>query len=355
MKSFITKISQIAFILVILSLGNSAFANYYTPNDFYQNIQFLPQPQYQNIIPYVSTNNPTSIYITSATLSAYISGNGSLVNGWIEMPCYSSNQYDVQYNISSATFAATVYSLSPSTTYSYCAVAQNQLTGQITRGNTISFMTNSNPITYTYPSTPTISASTMTASSIDRSSAVLNANISNPLSNTISGYFEYGTTVYLGSQTQVRTLGSQTSISFNDLISGLSENTIYYYRVVASGPAGITRGNIEILNTLGSPKPVSYTPKANTVKSIPPATTTPVLPAVNPDANQSSLGAAAILGGGAFPRDVNTWLLIVIIVLVIILIARTYYISGHKDGYYYQLNNNTVPPQISNDDAKNIH
>ena len=202
----------------------------------------------------------------SATLTGYASGNGNNINTWIEYPCYGS-QYGIQNNVSSANLSATVYSLSPNTTYSYCAVAQNQTGGQIIRGNVVYFTTSSyytppaSPV-YVAPTTVTTSTSAITtvATNVSQNSAELNGLLMNTTSYASNTYFEYGTTTNLGTRTDSKNVGTGTNINFSNIINNLSQNTIYYFRANVENPNGVARGKIEIFQTLGrGVKPVVVT------------------------------------------------------------------------------------------------
>lgn len=379
MKSFITKSAQILFVLFILSVGNSAFASYYASGSGYnagfhpnrviylpqpQQIQYIPvqQPQviyqqpiqYQNTTPSVSTSAPSSVGATAATLSGYVSGNGYLVNSWIEFPCYSSSQYGTQYNISNVDLSPTVYNLFPNTSYSYCAVAQNPSNNQIVRGNSVSFITAPNPVTTI--TTPVFTAVTKSASGVDRSSVVLNGSINNPfIYSSVSEYFEYGTTIYMGSQTTPRVLGSQNYIDFSESVSGLSENTNYYYRTVAVNPGVTTKGSIQVFTTLGNPQIAPASNTTNIKNQQAPATQ---VPTVNPNVNQAPLSASAIFGSSLIPVDANTWLILILIVITLVLVVRTFYIQGHRNGYDHHMNQSMAQistPVVHNDETKNTH
>ena len=74
--------------------------------------------------------------------------------------------------------------------------------------------------------------STNSATNITQSSATLNGYV-NPynISNT-TRWFEWGTTQSLGNKTNSISHGS-TAMNVSDTISGLANNTTYYFRVVA--------------------------------------------------------------------------------------------------------------------------
>ena len=89
------------------------------------------------------------------------------------------------------------------------------------------------------------SAITNIATRIGTSGAQLNgiAIISN---NQLSeGWFEYGRTESLGNVTSSRSIGSARTTDFSSVVTGLSSNTVYYYRAVMRNSQGTFRGDIE--------------------------------------------------------------------------------------------------------------
>ena len=322
----------------------------YPPQSYYPP-QPQPQPYYPR--PTVSTYNPSYTGSNSVTLAGVTGGNGGSINAWLEFPCYGS-QYGNRYNVSAADLSASVYNLSPSTQYSYCAVAQSTQSGQIIRGNVVSFYTTSNT---TFINTPSLFVTTKGASNVDKTSAVLNGTISNPSTINISGYFEYGSTVSLGSRTASQNFGYQTLATLSASLPGLSENSIYYYRTVAQGPTGEVRGTIEIFKTLTSPKTNTiYVPATDTkaitkdkeVKTPPATTEQPIIaPIINEE--QNNLAAAAVLGAGGLTSNWIFWFLSAIIILLLVLIARTFY---PKEEYSHVA---PLTPPHEGDEANHAH
>ncbi len=99
---------------------------------------------------------------------------------------------------------------------------------------------------------PTISYNnevvTTVATNITETSARLNGLLSETsLINSSYVYFEYGETVNLGLRTPSRL---SSTANFNELLSGLKTNTIYFFRAVAQGYNGkVYKGAIEIFST----------------------------------------------------------------------------------------------------------
>ncbi|ETB64103.1 TPA: hypothetical protein DIC38_00710 [Candidatus Nomurabacteria bacterium] len=90
---------------------------------------------------------------------------------------------------------------------------------------------------------------TTVATNITQNSALLNGLVTNSNSTTANVYFEYGTSVNLGSRTGTKTVNGNSS--FSDYVYGLKANTIYYFRAVSENNNGISRGSIQVFRTIG--------------------------------------------------------------------------------------------------------
>ncbi len=90
----------------------------------------------------------------------------------------------------------------------------------------------------------TASVVTVDASSITQSSARLNGLLVNSGGYATNGYFQWGTTSALGTATSAISLGS-VGTNFYTTIFGLSPNTTYYFRAVATNALGTFYGDIE--------------------------------------------------------------------------------------------------------------
>ena len=89
---------------------------------------------------------------------------------------------------------------------------------------------------------------TTVATNITRNEAQVNGYITNSSYYNSNVYFEYGSTVNLGSRTNSKTTGGNSS--FNEMLTGLNPDTIYYFRAVGEGADGVSKGSIEIFKTL---------------------------------------------------------------------------------------------------------
>ena len=91
---------------------------------------------------------------------------------------------------------------------------------------------------------------TGSASSVTLNSATLNGTV-NPNGEATTYYFEYGTDTNYGSTTSSVSAGSGTSaVSVNDSISGLSSDTTYHYRLVATNSEGTSYGDDKTFSTV---------------------------------------------------------------------------------------------------------
>lgn len=99
----------------------------------------------------------------------------------------------------------------------------------------------------------TPSVETLPASPIGEKGATLRGTVS-PNGGETKTFFEYGTTASYGSKTAEVSIGSGTSaLETSTAIAGLSANTLYHYRVVASNPSGSSQGIDNVFTTVGPP------------------------------------------------------------------------------------------------------
>lgn len=100
-------------------------------------------------------------------------------------------------------------------------------------------------------------AVTTVATNVNQTGAQLNGILTG--STGANTYFEYGPTVNLGYRTNSRYVNSNTN--FSDVISGLSSNTIYFFRMNSDCLNGISQGSIEVFRTLVIQNPINPNPK----------------------------------------------------------------------------------------------
>ncbi len=205
----------------------------------------------------VTTNYPTNITDTSAILQGYVSTNNSSsanITRWFEWGTSNST-----YNLGNTVYASgtqsysgsfnySLYGLSPNHVYYYKACAQSTASssGPVC-GQVLSFTTTGG-IIYS-----NVSVTTTPASSITQSSAVLNALVLNSSNDSVTGWFEYGPTTSMGQYSTQQVLGTNSTLSFFNTVTGLSSNTTYYFRAVARANDGTLKyGQILSFRTLST-------------------------------------------------------------------------------------------------------
>ncbi len=206
-------------------------------------------------VPSITTNSPTGVNITSATLNGFVNGNGLNTNSWFEWGTnYSSliqSTSQNSYGTTSSSYNAYLSGLNGNTTYYYRAVAENSQ-GRV-YGSVLSFTTspdsNTNPNyggynngSYPYYNGSQPSVATNSATNITDTNATINGFVNgNNLSTT--AWFEWGTSASMGNSTTQNFYGYNFS-NYNILLTGLTPNTVYYYRAVAQNVQGRVFGNI---------------------------------------------------------------------------------------------------------------
>jgi len=206
-------------------------------------------PPYQNL-PSVTTYAPTNTSSNWAILNGYVNPNGtSNTTRWFE---WGTQQYSLNNSTtklgqgsSASNFSETVSSLSPNTYYYYRAVAQNS-SGTV-YGGIQSFYT-----TGDYYNPPGNNqqpfVSTSNATNVSNYSATLNCYVNPYNTYGTTRWFEWGTTQSLGNRTVTLSHGS-TAGNASETVTGLSNNTTYYFRCVAQNQYGINYGTILSLYT----------------------------------------------------------------------------------------------------------
>ncbi|MBP9714947.1 MAG: DUF11 domain-containing protein [Candidatus Pacebacteria bacterium] len=229
--------------------------------------------------PEVTTKNATNIDERSATLNGEVENWNFKVNEdegevWFE---YSDDRDDLEDDDGEDTgredmddeddFSDRISGLRKDTTYYFRAVARND--SGTDYGSIRSFRTedgggtNNNTCTSNNCAPQAV---TTLATNIGSSSARLNGlGIIN--GNAVStGYFEWGTSSFLGASTPSNTIGISGSNPYSFSLFGLSPSTTYFYRAVVVNQYGTSRGDISTFrtNTGGSVAGSSTTVVRNT-------------------------------------------------------------------------------------------
>ena len=242
-------------------------------------------------LPSVITYPAEGIGENFAILKGFVDPNNTTnTSRWFEWGTNSSSLTNTTIKLgqgpNAGTFNETLTGLSGATTYYYRAVAQNGA-GTV-YGGIQSFYT-----TGTGGGTQQPFVSTNAATNITQSGATLNGYV-NPynISNT-TRWFEWGTTQSLGNKTNTISHGS-TAINVNETISGLSNNTTYYFRVVAQNSYGTTYGNI-----------LSFSTGTIGGGTNPPTAITNL--AINIDHDSARLNGLALVSGNVFTNGWFEW------------------------------------------------
>lgn len=103
-------------------------------------------------------------------------------------------------------------------------------------------------------------ATTGTAAPVTTGSATLQAQL-NPNDKTSSFHFELGTTATYGTSTSTQSASGVSSRTVSATVSGLTPNTLYHFRIVASNGEGTTNGADKTFTTAAVPLPSCVVPK----------------------------------------------------------------------------------------------
>jgi hypothetical protein len=108
-------------------------------------------------------------------------------------------------------------------------------------------------------------ATTGGVSSVGYSSAILNGSVK-PKGQETNYVFEYGPTHTYGTVTPLSPAGAgTTTVTVSQAVSGLEPLTSYHYRIVATSPAGTTKGSDHSFTTPAIPLSVAITGVPNPV------------------------------------------------------------------------------------------
>jgi N-acetylneuraminic acid mutarotase len=192
-----------------------------------------------------------------ANPATYIASNSFTAN-WSSVSGATGYRLDVSPNSSFSTYVAgyhnlnvgnvtsrSVSGLNASTTYYYRVRAYNWAG---TSGNS-----NVMSVTTLSPTGPPV-AITNRATLIGSFSATLNGTV-DPHRLTTTVYFQYGTTTGYGLTTAIQ---SKTGHTYQDVaanVTGLTANTTYHFRIVATNSAGTRYGSDRIFTTLSATGP----------------------------------------------------------------------------------------------------
>ncbi len=223
--------------------------------------------------PTVATLAATPVTATTATLNGTVTPNGFSTTGWFRYSTTNPVVCDQVFGTatanqalgsgnSSVALAQPLASLSPATTYYFCAIASSSI------GTTLGAV-----LSFTTPAAPP-GVTTLAASDVTSTSATLNATV-NPNGGDSTGWFRYATSNpgtcndAFGTRAPAvggTALGSgNTAVPLAMPIASLTAGTTYYFCVLASSPVGTSVGTVLSFTTAATP--VATTTAATAVTS----------------------------------------------------------------------------------------
>ena len=224
--------------------------------------------------PAATTQAATSITSTSAQLNSYVDPSGASTTIYYQYgltTSYGSTTISGNIGTTAGNYGTTVSGLTPNTTYHFRIVATSS--GGTTYGSDMTFSTGVGP-----------TATTQAATAINSTSAQLNSYV-NPNGQTTTIYYQYGLTTSYGSTTITGNIGT-TAGNYGTTVSGLSANTTYHFRIVATNSIGTSYGSdLTFTTTSGVPTPTVTTLAANPVTT----TTATLNSSVNPNGSSTTI------------------------------------------------------------------
>ncbi|MCE9549112.1 hypothetical protein K8Q98_01800 [Candidatus Nomurabacteria bacterium] len=276
----------------------------------------------------------------SATFNAYVASTQSNpTTVWFEWGRNRSIGDDFWYSEVTPSRVVTkkgdieelVTNLEPNTVYYYRAIASSK--DGVHVGGTVRFRT---PLCGDYVGTQSYGdpsnapkATTLPATNITTDSAQLNASIINAQDLSSNVWFEWGTTISLGNKTSSENIGSASTASHKEKISGLIPGVTYYYRAVAENSEWRNIGNTLSFKVSGG-NTTNISTTTTTVKKTTPTTTTTNTVSQNTNTDSNMLAASAIYGVAFLPTTLFGWIFLFILILILIFLIR-YLLDDFED------------------------
>ncbi|VAW19138.1 hypothetical protein MNBD_BACTEROID05-640, partial [hydrothermal vent metagenome] len=167
-----------------------------------------------------------------------------------------------------------------------------------------------------------------------------------------NGWFEWGETSSLRKETIHNNIGASPSIDFSETLSGLSPNTVYYYRAVIQNQRGISKGSVfsfrtgkvfvPVVTPLVASNPVNYQKPVETEQEKKTKESKEELVEQKKDQQQLADTSSA---GDFFPNTLIGWLLFIILLLVIVTLSDHLYGARKKRKEEEQKKENEATPQ----------
>jgi hypothetical protein len=211
--------------------------------------------------PAVTTNQATNVASFSAALNGSVNPRGSTTTVYFQYGLTtgygSATPVQTQNGNTVRAITANISGLAASTTYHFRIVAHN--------GGGTAFGSDRTFTTLTATGAPFVT--TNPATLIGSVSATLNGLVY-PHGLTTIVYFQYGTTTSYGSTTPSQPKSGNTYQNISANISGLTANTTYHFRIVATNSAGTRYGSDRTFTTLSATgPPVAITNPATLIAS----------------------------------------------------------------------------------------
>jgi hypothetical protein len=208
--------------------------------------------------PSATTGAATSVTQSGATVNGTVDPQGMATTYRFEYGTSSSYglqtaEVDAGSGTGAVDASATLSGLTSDTTHHYRVVATNA--AGVTPGSDRTLKTDAGP------GPP--GATTSSARSVTTSTARLAGSV-DPNGRATTYHFEYGTSTGYGKGTSEASAGSgQSARSVSAAISGLSANTRYHFRLVATNDAGVTRGRDRSFVTPRNPRGITASASPN--------------------------------------------------------------------------------------------
>ena len=194
--------------------------------------------------PSASTNAASSVAASSARLNGNVNPNGQSTNWYFEFG--TSTSYGTKTAAKNAgagthstSVSMSISGLAASTTYHFRIVASNG-SGTVL-GNDQSFTTVGPPAVQTGP-----------AQSVTTTAATLTGTL-DPRGSATTWFFDYGTSTAYTARTPVQNGGTSPGARpISIVLSNITPNTTYHFRLVATNDAGRTLGSDATFTTLPS-------------------------------------------------------------------------------------------------------